>query len=316
MSASSPLLLAAGADDAYAMPLAVTLHSALSHLAPGTETDIYVVDGGLSADSKHRLERVVSTASSGPTRLHWAEPDLDSVSNLPTHEWINQTTYLRLLLPRLLPDDRDRVLYLDSDLLVQGDLTRLWAQDVSGFPLAAARACGSPYVSSPRGVAPYESLGLDATTPYFNAGVLLVNLPYWRRRAIPQQVFRYLRTYGERVQMLEQEGLNAVLAGHWKPLDLRWNAVSHLLHFKAWPDTPFKARIRARRETLIHDPYVHHFAGGSKPWQIACTHPAQLQWIAALWASAWFPPAETIRRLAPWIARNGWWRLKRAVGAA
>jgi len=310
---SAPLFLTCGADESYAMPLSVTLHTALTHLDADTAVRLYVVDGGISDESKRRIERVVET-SHPSVRLQWVEVDLDAVSDLPTHEWINTTTYLRLFIPDIVPDTAERALYLDSDLQVEADLSELWTTDFDGHALAAVQAYGTPYVSSDLGLAKYEDLGYDTDTPYFNAGVLLLNLDRWREEDLSAQVIRYLRTYDEHVQMVDQEGLNAVLAEDWKPLDLRWNVMSHLVNFDDWADTPFKDRVRPRRRQLLADPFIYHFAGGSKPWQIACKHPAKLQWIGYLWESGWFSPAERLSWFAEWFARYGWWRSKTTLG--
>ena len=310
---SDALVLACGADESYAMPLSVTLHTALTHLDSDAGVDLYVVDGGISGESKRRIERVVET-SPPSVRLQWETVDMDAVSDLPTHEWINTTTYLRLFIPEIVPDSARRALYLDSDLQVEADLSKLWATDLNGHALAAVQAYGTPYVSSDLGLSTYEDLGYDPDTPYFNAGILLLNLDRWRSEDLSAQVVRYLREYEEQVQMVDQEGLNAVLAEDWKALDLRWNVMSHLVNFERWPETPFKERVRPRREQLLSDPFIYHFAGGSKPWQIACEHPAKLDWIGYLWESGWFSPAERLAWFTEWFARYGWWRSKTTLG--
>jgi len=307
------MVIVCGADDNYAIPLAVTLHSALANLDAEGTIALYVVDGGLSAGSKRRLERVVDAP---PPRvdLHWVSVDMSTLDGLPTHEWINTTTYLRLFIPEIVPAGHDRALYLDSDLQVEASLTDLWTEPFDGHALAATRAYGTPYVSSPLGITKYRELGYAPDTPYFNAGILLFNLDRWRDENLSEQVLQYLRDYHEHVQMVDQEALNAVLADDWKPLDLKWNVMSHLVNFDDWDDSPFKERVRPRREELLDAPYIYHFAGGSKPWQIACNHPAQLEWIGHLWESRWFSFPERLRWFGEWMARYSWFRAKTRLG--
>jgi lipopolysaccharide biosynthesis glycosyltransferase len=307
------MVLVCGADDNYAIPLAVTLHSALVNLDDEGPVELYVVDGGLSAGSKRRLERVVD-APPPHVDLHWRTVDMSRLEGLPTHEWINTTTYLRLLIPDIVPARHDRALYLDSDLQVEASLTDLWAHSFDGHALAATRAYGTPYVSSPLGIEKYRELGYAPETPYFNAGVLLFNLDRWRTEALSERVLQYLRDYHEHVQMVDQEALNAVLADDWAPLDLKWNVMSHLVNFDDWDDSPFKERVRPRREELLDAPYIYHFAGGSKPWQIACNHPAQLEWIGYLWECPWFSAPERLRWFGEWMARYSWFRTKTRLG--
>jgi lipopolysaccharide biosynthesis glycosyltransferase len=303
-----PLLLVCGADENYARPLAVTLYSALLNLDEGP-VRLYVVDGGIRPESKRRLESVVE---SSPPRvdLQWARADMSLVEDLPTYEWINTTTYLRLLIPEIVPDHFGKALYLDSDLQVEASLSALWTEDLDGHPLAAVQAYGTPYVSFPLGIQKYEDFGLPPDTPYFNAGILLLDLDQWRRDDIAQQVFTYLRDYRESVQMTDQDGLNAVLATDWKPLDLSWNVMSHLLRFERWPDSRFKERVAPRRTQLLTNPKIYHFAGETKPWHVESDHPAQFDWLRYLWTSGWFSPAERLRWFGRWIARYVWWRLR------
>jgi lipopolysaccharide biosynthesis glycosyltransferase len=307
------MLVVCGADENYALPLAVTLHSMLTNLEADRGVDLYLLDGGIRKRSKRRIERVVDTASAAVDR-QWVSVDMDTVLDLPTREWINATTYLRLFIPEILPDRADRALYLDSDLQVEANLGDLWNTDLEGHALGAIRDYGTPYVSSSLGVKNYKELGYSSDTPYFNAGVLLLNLDRWRDDAISEQVTRYLRTYEEDVQMNDQEGLNAVLAEDWKVLDLKWNVMSHLIEFEDWKESPFKERVRSRREELLEDPYVYHFAGGSKPWHIGCDHPAQLEWIEYLWKSGWFTPEERALWFGRWFLRYYWFQIKERLG--
>ena len=64
----------------------------------------------------------------------------------------------------------------------------------------------------------------------------------------------------------------------------------------------------------MNEAYIYHFAGGSKPWQIGCNHPAQLQWIRYLWDSGWFIPAERVRWFGEWFLRYYWWHVKKRFG--
>lgn len=311
---SSPAItLVVGADDNYAMPLSVTLYSGLINLKSECPVELYVLDGGIREANKKRLERVVQKSESS-VHLRWVKVDISSIADLPTHEWINTTTYLRLFISEIVPENVTKALYLDSDLLIERSLTELWDHNLDSYPLAATQAYGTPTVSFPLGISSYEELGYPPDTPYFNAGVLLCNLERWRKEDLSGQVIAYLRKYRDQVQMNDQEGLNAVLAQDWKPLDLKWNVMSHLVNFDEWPGSPFKEKVRPRREELLTDAYIYHFAGGSKPWQIGCTHPAQLQWISYLWESGWFTPTERVRWFGEWFARYYWWQVKKRLG--
>ncbi|MFO8233654.1 MAG: glycosyltransferase family 8 protein, partial [Longimonas sp.] len=220
---SHRLTFVLSADDAYARPLAVAAYSALAHLAPNWSADIYVIDGGISAAHRARIARVVEAAPA-PTTLHWLTVRPDRVQDLPVlNDWISTSAYLRLYLPELLPNTCERVIYLDSDLLVNASLVPLWTEPLDEVALCAVQDYYTPYVSSTRGLDYYQELDLSPRTPYFNAGVMAINLSYWRAHNIGQTALQYIETYRDRLNFHDQEGLNAAVAGRWKPLDPTWN---------------------------------------------------------------------------------------------
>jgi len=163
---------------------------------------------------------------------------MEAIADLPTHEWINTSTYLRLFISDIVPDTCQKVIYLDSELQVEASISELWQTNLDGHPLAAVQSYGTPTVSFPLGLTKHEELGYPSDTPYFNSGVLVLNLDRWRKERISDQVVAYLREFRKHVQMVDQEGLNAILAKDWKPLDLKWNVVSHLVNFDDWPESP------------------------------------------------------------------------------
>jgi lipopolysaccharide biosynthesis glycosyltransferase len=280
------------------------------NLEKGCTLYLYIIDGGITEQSKKRLQRVLNVKHLD-LHLQWISPsNLISLSHIKTSDWVSAATYLRLLIPDILPEHFEKAIYLDSDLLVQGNLKDLWNQEISKYALLACTDFGTPYVSSELGILNYKELGLASDTPYFNAGMLVMNLPRWREENISQKVVSYLSEYEEYVRLGDQEGLNAVLANDWGKLNHQWNVISHILCYETWQDSPFKEEIRPLQEELIHNAGIFHFAGGSKPWNIGCEHPAQLQWLHYLKASGWFQPTESIVWFTKWSLRYYPWQLK------
>ena len=140
-----------------------------------------------------------------------------------------------------------------------------------------------------------------------------MNLKRWREEKISQKAIQYLRKYEKEVEMADQEGLNAVLANNWGRLDHKWNVISHILFYEQWQESAFKEEIRPIREELIRKAYIFHFVGGSKPWQIGCEHPAQLQWIGYLKESRWFEHNESILWFAKWFVLYSLRQIKVAI---
>lgn len=233
------------ADAAYAMPLAVMLRSALASLGAGSRLSVHVVDAGIGADDWARIEEV---CRSDDAELHRHEPVPADLVGLPTWGRMPETTYHRLMLPRILPPGVGRAIWLDCDLIVEADLTGLWQIDLDEGPLLAAQDQLVPFVSSRFGVRSWRALGVPRETRYFNSGVMVVDLARWRDEQVEDRVVRYLRAHRDEVVFWDQEGLNAVLCERWKEIDARWN----------WPaQQPSSAGAK---------PWIFHFNGMLKPW--------------------------------------------------
>ena len=166
------------------------LHSALVALRPGAAITAHIIDAGLPAADRARLAELARCHGAA---LHWHEPSATGFAALPAWGRMTSTTYHRLLLPRLLPEEVTRAIWLDCDLLVTTDLVRLWETDLGGFHLLAVRDSVVPQVSSPYGIRRWRELGLPRSAPYFNAGVMLVDVNRWRDDDIGALADGYLR---------------------------------------------------------------------------------------------------------------------------
>lgn len=239
------------------------LQSLGTHLSPSRRAEVYVLADGLDEEMQARVRRSVPSNLS----LHWREPaPLDP--NLPLWGRMSATTYQKLTLADWLPADLSRVLWLDCDMLVLADVSALW-DTASGAEIALAVPDERvPLVSSRFGVAAWQELSLAREAPHFNAGLLLVNLEAWRAQQVSTRSFDYLRRYRDRVYFWDQEALNAILSGHWRPLDARWNR--HPAYSPAG-----------------EQPWILHFSGDLKPWLFEGRNPHRAQYGKYLACTDW-----------------------------
>ncbi len=247
---SHPLLrIACAVNESYLLPLSVLLESLRQHLRPDYRVALYLVHGGIDTG---RLSSICSGIETHPILLSEAQ-----LAAAPRDSHFPPEASIPLLIPELLPTDVDRVLFLDADLLVLDDLAELWETPLDGRVFAAAADGAVPFCSSARGVKNWKALGIPSTAPYFNAGVLLIDLARWREREVRRRVDTYFKTTREPVDFLHQEALNAVLWNDWKELDGRWN----LLASRAGRSYESPASQAWR------NPGIVHFAGRVKPWR-------------------------------------------------
>jgi hypothetical protein len=139
---------------------------------------------------------------------------------------IGYATYLRIFMPRLWQDEYDRLFYLDGDIFYQrGDISALLAQDMAGCALAAVPDC--QFWERPGFHArDIQELGLPAA-PYFNAGVLLIDVPRFVGGGYYDRVIELIVTRGHELGGHDQTALNAVMANAWAELPVQWNYQYH-----------------------------------------------------------------------------------------
>jgi lipopolysaccharide biosynthesis glycosyltransferase len=325
------VVVVSATDDHYAMPLAVTIRSALDRLSTDRRMQLYVLDGGLNDDTKARLLR---SWSGGRLSVEWIRPDMDQVGDLMISHQVNLVTYLRLLMPIVLPVHVTRAIYLDADMLVRRDLGRLWDEDQGPHAVLAVPDAAAPYVDASAmlpsfekcraylgahaPIANYRELGLSADARYFNGGLLVADLAQWRREQYGEKMLACLREHRRHVLWWDQYALNVVLAGKWRTLDDRWNQGAHVFAYPNWSHSPFDRATFTRLQT---DPWIVHFCSPSKPWHYFCHHPFQREFYRSLDRTDWkgWRPARPDDYLRLWWnhhylpLRSEWKRRVRAV---
>jgi lipopolysaccharide biosynthesis glycosyltransferase len=298
-SASSvdPIVLCA-ADENYVKPLTVMLHSAASNLRDDRHLYVILFDGGISESS---LTGIRESLIDFPVTVDVLRPDLSQVSDLMTSHHITHTAYLRLMAARLLPDSIEKVIYLDSDVLVVDDLTAMWQMDLGdNYCLAATDiACpfidarevrtpefqkSKPYLAAISPVVNWKELGIDGSANYFNSGVMVLNLKKWRSEKIEQKLFDCLRQNSKFVWCWDQYALNVVFAGNWGQLPLRWNQGAHVFEY---PNVDYSPVDRESFKAMRDRPAIVHYTTEWKPWDFEPFHPLRETFYKELDETAW-----------------------------
>ena len=259
-------------DDGFVRPLSVLLES-LAAIPANAGLRLVVLHENLPATSRELLQwhgdrlglrlslRQVMPAAAGP------------VSG-----WVSEAVYLRLTIGDAL-SDHEKVLYLDADTLVLGDLRPLLLTPLQGAALGAVRDPQNPVIGEGIALPDWAELGLPHGRDYFNSGVMLLDLPGCERQELFTKARRFLAEHPGKVVLWDQDALNVAAADQWQRLDRRWNTfgISTLAaqpdyrHDDAEPYSPL-AMLLADEATAS----ILHFAGPAKPWR-ADYPPGRLQ---------------------------------------
>ncbi len=291
-----PIVLCA-ADENYVRPLAVTLHSAATSLTGDHQLHVLLMDGGISPSSWVGLKE---TLVGLPITIHVIKPDAEEVRDLVISHHITHTAYFRLLAARLLPDSIDKLIYLDSDVLVRHDLTELWNYDVGNHyclaavdiacPFVDARVADRrfkksiPYLAAVSPIRNWLELGLDGSANYFNSGVMLINLKRWREENVDQQLLKCLRDNSKFVWCWDQYALNVVFAGQWDALPGKWNQGAHVFEYPDETCSPIQIEEFIE---MRDNPALIHFTTEFKPWEYRPFHPLRDAFYQRLDQTAW-----------------------------
>ena len=302
------IVLVMCADDAYAIPSAVSLYSALENISSEYYIKIFYLSIDVSDDSKRRTINIINRYENA--RLNWLEVDSDCLPGVETrHSWLDASAYVSLIVPRYLADRYKKALFIDGDTLVESCLSGLWEVNPEPFAVAACRDQWIPLVSCPSGLDEYKELNIEYDTPYFNSGVLLYNLDVWRKRSISRLSCEYLYNNSKKINLADQGVLNATLANDWMELAPYWN-VHHKIGTKewwhsvaAWPNSEFRNNMPFNYEKLLSEPKILHFAGPAKPWIIDNYHPQALRWFRYFWDSGWLANDEWLHSVANFYTR-------------
>lgn len=179
----------------------------------------HVLDAGLT-DLDVSLLRSHAERLGAELRLYDMRLYMNRVRATGQASWGDFPTYAtwaRMFLPEILPDDVDRVLYLDGDVIANGDYTVLFQKDMRGCVAAAVEDCVKASYK--------EGLGLPPSARYVNAGVLLFDLNQWKRQYDPAWLGKYL-TKGIYYPMADQDVVNLMFQGKIVYLPLKYNYTS------------------------------------------------------------------------------------------
>lgn len=249
-------------DENYIQHVATALVSLLENNKSININVNYITDF-ISEISKVRLINLAKKYSVNIDFYSIGELNLENAS---TGFHFNKSVYFRLAMADVLPFDK--VLYLDADIIVSGDISEFFSLDLKDNYLAA--------VENP-GFTRQKSLSMSSDALYFNAGVFLANLKLWRLNDVKNKCLKFISDHYNVIQLADQDVLNAVINGKWLKMSPQYNQQAVLLESDF--SRKYKCFTHAEIELAIKNPIIIHYSGSSKPWHFRNNHSAKgLYW--------------------------------------
>lgn len=264
MMSGSEIAIAFGLDAGYA-PHAGAAIASIVAAAPTRAFHFFMIHDGVPAGLQADVQRCAPHA-----RFSWLAPPEDLLTRASGAGHISRATYARFAIPDLIQDCA-RVLYLDCDLVILADLEPLYQSDLNGGALGAA----IDHWVDPAAFA--RDWGLDPTgARYFNAGVLLLDLPRLKEDGGFARAVQALSVHERAMPFLDQDALNLAFWGCWHPLDRIWNVQRAAL----MPGYEGAAQAGMGQERRM--PKIIHFTTSEKPWRRGVYHPYADTYLRAL----------------------------------
>jgi len=243
-----PVVLAS--NDSYASFVATTLYSILENTESFVE--FYILEDAITSRNKKKISESLGKFKNWS--IEYIDVSKYAIERFPDIDNRSPVAFARYFIGDALPD-KEKVLYLDCDIIFCGDIAELYNLDMDNYPIAALWEDFIEYANIKKNLYPEYKGGYFS----FNTGVLLMDL---------NKIKTYTKTFVEltlRFQNLlkysDQDVLNIVFDNNFKRLDYRYN-------FQIGNFNEFKKAYPNKAGEIMKNLFLVHWSGMEiKPWK-------------------------------------------------
>lgn len=243
-------------DETYLKYALVSIYSLIQNADSEYKLNIHVLNTGISAGAQIIMKKLEND------RVHIEFDDVtDKIKKidekLPLRDYYSMTTYYRLFIAQMFPL-YDKVVYIDSDTIVKGDISKLYEMELGDSYVGAVN---DPVVSQTDIFAEYAETVLGiGRYDYFNAGVLLINVKAFREEDVLGQFIELTNKYAFIVAQ-DQDYLNVICQGRVLKLDASWDS-----------------EVYGELLCPVEDMNIIHYNMAAKPWHYRDCRLADIFW--------------------------------------
>lgn len=242
-----------GIDDDFVRPLGVLMTSIIEN-NKNENIEFHIISKYISKENR-RIIKQFAVENNISINIYIIDETI--FNDLPTTSYITKAMYNRFLIPLILKDVTDRVLYLDADIVCLNSIENLKKINIDNKIIAVIEE-SNDYVVKKR----VKDLSLTSKK-YFNSGVLYININNWINRDINNKLINYAKSVKDLI-FPDQDILNVILEKDCLYIDQKYNYT-------------FDVRYKSNRYiyNLPQNIVFLHYVGKFKPWQKWCMHPAK-----------------------------------------
>lgn len=253
-------------NDKFVPQVAAGIYSIIENNNDILDIHFYLFSYGITDKNKAQLTKMVKELKRDITII-----EIESIGeyfdfDFDTSGW-NPIVLTRLILHKILPDNVDRIIYLDGDTIIRGSLDELWNTDMGD---KCVGGCIEPTIDKDR------KKQLEMNTPYINAGVLLIDLKKWKNEKIGDGIINFYKESGGRLFANDQDAINGYLKDSLYLLSIKYNFSNT---FTFYPYKTIKKLMGNDTDITLEEyneakenPIIIHYLGEERPWRKGNTH--------------------------------------------
>lgn len=247
-------------DENYVVPTIVAGYSVLKNLKSNTFVRFYIMVPDSVTEREKTFLRILEWDDISAVEFINMDKSFSDIKM--SISYISFATYFRLALPNIL-QNINKCIYLDSDLVVNSDISELYAYDIQDEYIAGCVAAEPTFsdFSDEEKIDHAKLLGVDDLNGYINAGVLLMNLKKIRDDNMTKVL---LGMVNNDYPYQDQDIINSAFYKHICFLPRKYNVGPLKRILKEEKKLPAE-RIKKIDEAYAR-PAIIHYAQPQKPW--------------------------------------------------
>ena len=259
-------------NDDYVKYILTALTSIIDNIDKDSKLCIYILYKNLSAENKDIISRLegLYIEINYINLNNVIDMDLQKFLDIrQDYNYISIETFYRFFIPDLFPN-YDKIIYLDADIIVLSDISKLYNLDINDYFLGAVLDINIYFVRQKKFLTSkginfdkyFEEVLEKKSKDYFNAGVLLLNLKKIRQNNMVKKLWEYAQKKSP-LEFQDQDILNSIFEDKFKYIDLSFNLLKDAKSCeKQLKDKNLKKQIKKS----CKNPVIVHYVGANKPW--------------------------------------------------
>lgn len=270
-------------DNNYVWLMGISTISLFENNKGTDDLKVYLLGDEISKENKEELKKIGDKYNREVEVID--VPKLNIPSSLVSVRW-PLSAFIRLFSGVILPADVDRILYLDCDTIITGDISELDMIKFNGNIAMGVKDCISGTYK--------ENVGLDKNSPYINAGVILFDMNALRKVDINEKIEAYMNKYVKLINYADQDILNGMfkgLIGELKPkFDVMTIDAVHTYDEIQQLRRPTNFYKKDELEDAVKNPTIIHYTTNMvvvRPWFSNTDHPYADEFRKYMAMSVW-----------------------------